>query len=77
MKEGLKEEIINWRETYKLLFLLTVGDITGTISILMKKGITLWSILGLLTSIHLGVIVLFVWRRLEKITYELKSIKEK
>ncbi len=71
MKESVKEKIGIYKEIFKSLFVLMTLIGGTSVASLSRGHVDLWAIIGTVSTVWLGVILIMLWRYMINLTEEL------
>ncbi len=71
MKESVKEKIGIYKEVFKSLFVLMTLIGGASVASLSRGRADLWAIIGAVSTVWLGVILIMLWRYMINLTEEL------
>jgi len=71
MKESVKEKIGIYKEIFKSLFVLMTLIGGASVASLSRGRVDLWAIIGTVSTVWLGVILIMLWRYMINLTEEL------
>ena len=72
-KEAIKEKIGIWKEILRAILYAWILEISSTIARLITNKLDLWSALGLIGIIAIGIIYKTIWKRINQLILSMEG----